>query len=87
MEHHIGPGPQGVTETFPISCHVSPDELAKAGEPDTANKRHSALRVLPAVSARDGLPTAMDEAEGTELDDTLDYGREGIKYFVDLYHR
>ncbi|MEX2027796.1 MAG: hypothetical protein WEH44_10845, partial [Pirellulaceae bacterium] len=79
-------GPQGAAETYPFLVpHVSPAELAKAAEPDLANKLHASLRVLPALSARDGLPMAMDEEEGTELDDTLDYGRAGIKYFVDLY--
>ncbi|HUE69983.1 MAG TPA: hypothetical protein VMP01_03770 [Pirellulaceae bacterium] len=79
-------GPQGMTETFPFLVpHVGPEELARGAEPDTANKLHASLRVLPALSARDGLPMAMDEEEGTELDDTLDYGRAGIKFFVDLY--
>ena len=79
-------GPQDVTETFPfLSPHFSPEELAKAGEPDRGNKLESTLHVLPSLKAQDGLPIILDELDGTELDDTLDYPPAGVKYFMDLY--
>jgi cytochrome c2 len=79
-------GPQDVTETFPFLLpHFGPEELAKAGEPDRGAKLDSELRVLPSLNAQDGLPVVLDESDGTELDNTLDYPPSAVKYFMDLY--
>lgn len=79
-------GPQDPKESFPyLSAHFSSDELKKASEPDSGNKLRGELRVLPSLSARDGLPVVLDEADGTELDNALDYSPAEVKYFADLY--
>jgi cytochrome c2 len=79
-------GPQDVTETFPyLLPHFSPDELKKAAEPDSANKLRAELRVLPSLNSQDGLPVLLDESDGTEVDNALDYPPAGVKYFMDLY--
>ena len=79
-------GPQDITETFPyLMPHISPDELKKAGEPDSGGKLHAELRVLPSLNSRDGLPVVLDESDGTELDNALDYPPGAVKYFMDLY--
>jgi hypothetical protein len=79
-------GPQDITETFPyLMPHFSEAELQKSAEPDAGGKLTAELRVLPSLSARDGLPVVLDEADGTELDNTLDYPPGAVKYFMDMY--
>jgi cytochrome c551/c552 len=79
-------GKQATNSTYPFLLpHYSPTELASQGATDNRNELHSVVSGMPANAAADGKPIAIDESDGTALENGSPYDRAAVKYALDLY--